>query len=75
MPTDTKSPLLLARQAAGLSIMSAARKVGLSQSTVSYLERGVTDPRISTARLFARLYGKPLDELFPAPPTKRGASR
>ena len=45
-----------AREKAGLSQEKLARKVGISQGALSFIERGVVEPRLSTLlRLLSEL--------------------
>jgi DNA-binding XRE family transcriptional regulator len=47
-----------------LSVSEVARTIGLSTPGLIRIEKGVSDPRVSTARLLAAFYGKPIESLW-----------
>lgn len=51
------------RVAAGLSVATVAKSVGVTRAAVYMWEYGKTVPRIDTLRKLAQLYGCSLDEL------------
>lgn len=55
-----------ARQAAGMSQSAAAKAIGISQSRVARLERGLRRLRFDEAAGFARLYNVALSAFDPA---------
>ena len=54
------APLVARRQHLGLSQDDIARVTGLTQATLSRMERGVGDPRLSTIQQSARALGMDL---------------
>ncbi|MBJ7601192.1 MAG: helix-turn-helix transcriptional regulator [Candidatus Dormibacteraeota bacterium] len=54
-----------AREGAGLTQAEVAKRMGTSQPAIARLERGETDPRLSTIERFAEVVGCHL-ELQPA---------
>lgn len=54
------APLVARRQHLGLSQDDIARVTGLTQATLSRMERGVGDPRLSTIQETARALGMDL---------------
>ncbi|MGW7271764.1 helix-turn-helix domain-containing protein [Streptomyces sp. NPDC054864] len=57
------------RQALGLTLATLAERTGLTQSTLSRLERGHIRPTLEQLLPLARAYAVPLDELVAAPST------
>ena len=57
------SPLTAWRRAAGLTQAALARKAGLREATVSEIEAGKTDPRLSTMRALAAALGLDLGDI------------
>lgn len=53
--------LRAARRAAGLTQKDVAEAMGTTQSAISDLERGDTDPQLSTLQRYARATGARLD--------------
>jgi transcriptional regulator with XRE-family HTH domain len=53
-----------ARLAAGLSLAALGEAAGLSDSTLSSLERGEVDPKLSTCTRLAAALGLPLERLL-----------
>lgn len=49
--------LVEARRAAGLSQEEVARRIGSTQSHLSFIERGIRSPRLSTVESYARAVG------------------
>lgn len=58
------TPAELARYEAGLSIEEAAARAGVSQRTLTRLERGGTKPSAATARAIADVYGITVAQLL-----------
>jgi DNA-binding XRE family transcriptional regulator len=56
-------PLVAWRQAAGLTQGALAERAGLRLSTVSDIERGKIDPRLSTLRALADALGTDIDDI------------
>lgn len=52
------------REAAGLTQRQLADLVGVTDQTISNLERGVTKPTLDTARALARVLGVQVEALF-----------
>jgi len=63
-PRTTGDRLRRRRTAAGLSLREFARRVGVSASTVSQIERGLISPSVATLYAFVQELGMSLDELF-----------
>lgn len=61
-----ETPVRIARQGKGLTVIQAAEAIDISVHTLRELERGKMNPRLSTIRALCRLYEKSVDELFPA---------
>lgn len=57
--------LTAARETAGHTMSSLARLAGVSQATVSRLERGDSPPSVATATRLARALNVTLDDLTP----------
>lgn len=57
------------RKALGLTLATLAERTGLTQSTISRLERGHIRPTLEQLLPLARAYAVPLDELVAAPST------
>lgn len=53
--------LAAARRQARLSQKAIASRMGTSQEAVSRLERGISDPRISTVERYAQALGRELE--------------
>lgn len=66
----TVSPLYLVRHSRRWTQGELARRAGLTQETVSRLERGLERPRASTRARLAEALGQPEQLLFPT--TKEG---
>ena len=59
------------REAAGLTQRQLADLVGVTDQTISNIERGATMPTLDTARALARVLGIPVEGLFaPDVPTE-----
>lgn len=56
-------PLAAWRQASGLTQAALAERAGLRLSTVSDIERGKIDPRLSTVRALADALGTDIDDI------------
>lgn len=69
----TKSDLTLAalRVNAGYTQAGLARLLNVTQGAVSSWERGVSYPRVETARKLAKLYGVTLQEIYSAKPQEK----
>lgn len=52
------------RRSKGLSLRALAAAIGVSPTLLSQVERGVTEPSLSTLRRLAELYELPIAELF-----------
>lgn len=52
------------REAAGLTQRQLAELVGVTDQTISNLERGATKPTLDTARALARVLGVAVEALF-----------
>ena len=52
------------REAAGLTQRQLADLVGVTDQTISNLERGANSPTLDTARALARVLGIPVEALF-----------
>lgn len=52
------------RQARGLSLRALARQVGLSATLLSQVERGVTEPSLTTLRQLATVFGASVSTLL-----------
>ncbi|WP_216821398.1 helix-turn-helix transcriptional regulator [Tabrizicola sp. TH137] len=63
MIDGTLHPLTAWRQAAGLTQGALAERAGLRLSTVSDIERGKIDPRLSTLRALANALGTDIDDI------------
>lgn len=63
-PRTTGDRLRRRRTATGLSLREFARRVGVSASTVSQIERGLISPSVATLYAFVQELGMSLDELF-----------
>lgn len=73
MPIEANHRLRRERLARGLSQADLARIAGVSQPTVSFLERGLSRPRPRSRVAIARALGIDHAELFPIDPsTERG---
>lgn len=59
------SPMRSARHEKGVSVAEAAAYLKISPHTLQALERGKVNPRISVVMAASRLYGKPIEVLFP----------
>ncbi|MFD4633944.1 helix-turn-helix domain-containing protein [Streptomyces sp. NPDC058284] len=57
------------RKALGLTLADLAERTGLTQSTISRLERGLVHPTLEQLLPLARAYAVPIDELVAAPAT------
>lgn len=58
------------RERLGLSQSQVARRAGLTEITVRFIEQGRSIPKLATARELATALDVPLDELFPPEDTK-----
>jgi putative transcriptional regulator len=56
------------REAAGLSRIQLAERVGVNPQTIGYLERGEYNPSLALAFRFADLFAMPLEEVFQRQP-------
>ncbi len=54
------------RMAAGYSQVELAKKIGKTQTNLSFYERGKTDPSLSVAKQLSKELGVTLDEVFDA---------
>ena len=52
------------REAQGLRQLDLARRLDIYQSEVSAIERGEREPGIRLAKRFARMLGRPVEEVF-----------
>jgi len=52
------------REEKGLTSEALAKQAGISKSTLSYIERGLSDPKLSTLVEIARELGIDLKKLF-----------
>jgi transcriptional regulator with XRE-family HTH domain len=52
------------RKKAGMTSEELAKKAGLSRSSLNYIERGVSDPRLSSLVGIAGALGKTLNEIL-----------
>lgn len=52
------------RKQFGLSQTALAKKIGSSQNTISSLETGVYDPRLSTALKISKVFGVSVEDIF-----------
>ena len=68
LPRGEDTPLRRARLEKGLSIQKASDEIGMSQWTLSQMERGGGNPKLSVLKKLSTYYGKSIDELFPEPP-------
>jgi putative transcriptional regulator len=59
-----KNELVTLRGALGWSQADLAEELGVSRQTVNALERGKYDPSLPLAFKIARLFGKPIEEIF-----------
>jgi len=57
VPTDVVRALARERAARGLSQAELGRRVGINQSHISLIERGLTDPQVSTMQNLAGALG------------------
>ena len=64
--------LRLLRETKRLSMASVCRLTGVSVSSISNIETGKTDPRMSTVTQLLSCYGASLRDLEAAPPTVLG---
>lgn len=65
--TGTQTPMSDARAKTGLTIQEMADKSGVSQWTMSRIERGLAlPPRLDVARKIAAAYQSTIDELWPS---------
>lgn len=53
-----------ARQAAGITQRELAQAVGVTDQTISNIERGASRPDLETALSIARYFGRPVESLF-----------
>ena len=60
--------LQAARERAGLSAYALARRTGVNEETIRRVERGESDPQLSTALLLAAGVGESLADLAGPPP-------
>jgi putative transcriptional regulator len=51
------------REAAGLTQLEVAYRVGVTPATVSNWERGVFEPKVSQLRKLAQLFGVSMDDV------------
>lgn len=54
---ELPAALLHFRQAAGLTLEDAARRAGVSFSTISHYETGIRKPSLRAIKRLARVYG------------------
>lgn len=73
MPSKSAPPMRIARLVAGnMSQTELAERLGVTQSLISRVEKGTTQPRIDLARKIAALLNTTVDELFPPASLRRG---
>lgn len=65
--TQSRLSLKQRRERSGYTLAAVARGVGLSESSVSRLERGVHTFSIQSAQAFATFYKCSLDDIVQAP--------
>ena len=53
------------RQQHNMSLKELSIRVGISESALSYIERGLRKPSLDTALKLARVLGTTVEELFP----------
>lgn len=53
-----------AREKAGLTQVQVANKAGISEVSYQRIERGVQDPKTTTAKRIAKTVNSTVDELF-----------
>ena len=58
---ETAARLVDVRREAGLTQVQLAQRMGVPQSTVARVERGLTDPRLSTVRAYVQAAGGSLE--------------
>ena len=56
------------RKAAGLRQEDLARLVGVRRETIGNLEKGRYNPSLVLAWNIAKVFGVPIEEVFPVPP-------
>jgi Predicted transcriptional regulators len=56
--------LHLLREAKGWTLEELAEAAGMNELQVGHIERGATDPKLSTIRKLARAYGMTASELL-----------
>lgn len=61
----TAHPLAVWREAAGLSQAELARRADIRPATISDIENGNIDPRISTIKALARALSVDIDDIVP----------
>ena len=52
------------RKKAGMTSEELAKKAGLSRSSLNYIERGISDPRLSSLVAIAGALGKDFNEIL-----------
>ncbi|WP_370964316.1 helix-turn-helix domain-containing protein [Amycolatopsis sp. cg9] len=72
---DIGSQLKRLRTREGLSLRDLAARSGLSATLLSQVERGVTDPSLSTLRRLAGVFGESVASLFDSAPPAVWISR
>src|SRR5215831_15189217 len=75
-PSGIGERLRAERQRSGMTVREIARRVGVSPSLVSQIERGKVNPSVSTLWAMVTVLGLPMSELFsePAPSPDAGAA-
>ena len=63
-PAVPASPLRVYRQALGIRMQDAAEMAGISERALGSLERGESQPRLSTANALAEALGVSISTLF-----------
>jgi transcriptional regulator with XRE-family HTH domain len=71
-PGDLGAQLRAGRERAGLSVRELARRIGVSASLLSQVERGLAQPSVGTLWAVVTELGLSLDSLFAGPDETRG---
>jgi len=62
------------RKALGITQAQAASSVGVARSTYVAYEAGTRRPPVNVAIRIAKLFGRPVEDLFPEPSRRDGVS-
>ena len=62
------------REAEGLTQEELARKLGVTRQTINAIENNKYNPTLELAFKLARLFGRPVDEVFQYHPVKPAGS-